>query len=80
MDYTLNSWVGRGEKQGTAAVAHLKQGPNISWGQTLLISPGGVRHGLHPSISVLAPLLGQEWGWLVQTQTLEPKSLVVLPE
>ena len=70
---TLDLWVGRRENRGTAIVAAPDQGPNISWGQTLPMSPGGIRHGLHPSTSVLALLLGQEWGWLVQNQILELK-------
>lgn len=49
------------------------QGPNVSWGQMLPMSPGGARRGLHPSTSVLALPLGQEWVWLVQAQILEPK-------
>lgn len=62
-----------GRSEGTAAVAALDQGPNISWGQTLLMSPGGTKHGLYPSTLVLALLPGQEWDWLVQTQVWEPK-------
>lgn len=61
----------RREKQETAVVAPLDQGPNISWGQMLPMSPGGMRHGLHPSSPVLALLPGQEQGWLLQTQILE---------
>lgn len=67
-----------GRSGGTAAVAALDQGPNISWGQTLPMSPGGTKHGLYPSTLVLALLPGQEWDWLVQTQVREQKKLIGL--